>query len=124
MQRESLNTRQGSKAGKIRVRTGREKMRPPPLRAKEKEYATGSLTVKNIRPEHTGCYEANLIQSKSSGTSQSLNRNNKCDSRKIIKNNFNIGDTIKTFSVSVSDKSLADERCEVFNYFQGNSQLK
>ncbi len=28
--------RQGSKAGKIRVRTGREKMRPPPLRAKEK----------------------------------------------------------------------------------------
>ncbi len=36
VQRESLNTRQGSKAGKIRVRTGREKMRPPPLRAKEK----------------------------------------------------------------------------------------
>ncbi len=37
MQRESLNTRQGSKAGKIRVRTAREKMRPPPLSAKEKE---------------------------------------------------------------------------------------
>ncbi len=34
---ESLNTRQGSKAGKIRVRTGREKMRPPPLSAKEKK---------------------------------------------------------------------------------------
>ncbi len=37
MQRESLNTRQGSKAGKIRVRTGREKMRPPPLSAKKRE---------------------------------------------------------------------------------------
>ncbi len=39
MQRESLNTRQGSKAGKIRVRTGREKMRPPPLSAKEKFFS-------------------------------------------------------------------------------------
>ncbi len=39
MQRESLNTRQGSKAGKIRVRTGREKMRPPPLSANEKVSA-------------------------------------------------------------------------------------
>ncbi len=36
VQRESLNTRQGSKAGKIRVRTGREKMLLTPLRAKEK----------------------------------------------------------------------------------------
>ncbi len=43
MQRESLNTRQGSKAGKIRVRTGREKMRLPPLRAKEK------VTVDHIK---------------------------------------------------------------------------
>ncbi len=33
--RESLSI-QGSKAGKIRVRTGREKMRPPSLSAKEK----------------------------------------------------------------------------------------
>ncbi len=40
VQRESL-TRQGSKAGKIRVRTGREKMRPPPLRAKEKRPLCG-----------------------------------------------------------------------------------
>ncbi len=46
MQRESLNTRQGSKAGKIRVRMGREKMRPPPLSAKEK-----SLGLINL-----GCY--------------------------------------------------------------------
>ncbi len=42
MQRESLNTRQGSKAGKIRVRTGREKMRPPPLSAKEKRLRSNS----------------------------------------------------------------------------------
>ncbi len=88
------------------------------------DYATGSLTVKNIRLEHTGRYEANFIQSKSSGTSQSLNRNSKCDGTKIIKKIINIGDTIKTFSVSVTGKSLADERCEVCNYFQGNSQLK
>ncbi|KAI2646832.1 tRNA pseudouridine synthase B [Labeo rohita] len=65
------------------------------------DYATGSLTITNIRPEHTGRYEANFIQSKSSGTSHNLNRNSKCNSTKIIKKMSNIGDTVKTFSVSV-----------------------
>ncbi len=45
VQRESLNTRQGSKAGKIRVRTGREKMRLPPLRAKEKRVGLHILVA-------------------------------------------------------------------------------
>ncbi len=71
----------------------------------EVDYATGSLTVKNIRPEHTGRYEANFIQSKSSGTSQSLNRNSKCDGTKVIKKMSNIGDSVITFSVSVTGKS-------------------
>uniref|UniRef100_A0A672L1M4 Immunoglobulin subtype domain-containing protein n=1 Tax=Sinocyclocheilus grahami TaxID=75366 RepID=A0A672L1M4_SINGR len=73
----------------------------------EVDYATGSLTIKNIRPEHTGRYEANFIQSKSSGTSQSLNRNRKCDGTKIIKKMSNIGDSVKTFSVSVTGKSFS-----------------
>ncbi|KAF4097264.1 uncharacterized protein LOC131531397 [Onychostoma macrolepis] len=68
----------------------------------EVDFETGSLTITNIRPEHTGRYEANFIKSKSSGTSQSLNRNGKCDSRKITKKMMNIGDTVKTFSVSIS----------------------
>ncbi len=45
VQRESLNTRQGSKAGKIRVRTGREKMWLPPLRAKEKRVGLHILVA-------------------------------------------------------------------------------
>ncbi|ROI15800.1 hypothetical protein DPX16_0029 [Anabarilius grahami] len=66
------------------------------------DYETGSLTITNIRPEHAGRFEANFIQSKSSGTSHSLNGNRKCDSTKITRKKSNIGDTIKTFSVSVS----------------------
>ncbi len=73
----------------------------------EVDFETGSLTITNIRPEHTGRYEANFIKSKSSGTSQSLNRNGKCDSRKIIKKMMNIGDTVKTFSVSISGESFS-----------------
>ncbi|XDV23955.1 hypothetical protein PO909_028286 [Leuciscus waleckii] len=63
----------------------------------EVDYKTGSLTITNIRSEHAGRYEANFIQSKSSGTSESLNRNSKCDSTKIIRKMSNIGDTIKIF---------------------------
>ncbi|XP_056109124.1 uncharacterized protein LOC130086918 [Rhinichthys klamathensis goyatoka] len=66
------------------------------------DYETGSLTIRDIRSEHAGRYEANFIQSKSSGTSQSLNRNSKCDSTKITRKMSNIGDTIKTFIVSIS----------------------
>ncbi|KAK2906678.1 hypothetical protein Q8A67_005663 [Cirrhinus molitorella] len=68
----------------------------------EVDFETGSLTIRNLIPEHTGRYEANFIRSKSSGTTQSLNRNGKCDSTKITKKMVNIGDTVKTFSISVS----------------------
>ncbi|XDV24098.1 hypothetical protein PO909_028363 [Leuciscus waleckii] len=71
----------------------------------EVDYETGSLTITNIRSEHAGRFEANFIQSKSSGTSQSLNQNSKCDSTKIIRKMSNIGDTIKIFIASVSNKS-------------------
>ncbi|XP_059426073.1 uncharacterized protein LOC132160322 [Carassius carassius] len=71
------------------------------------DYKTGSLTITDISPEHSGRYEANFIQSKSTGTSHSLNRNSKCDGTKIIKKTSNIGDSVKTFSVSVI-ASLSD----------------
>jgi len=70
------------------------------------DYETGSLIITNIRSEHAGRYEAELIQSKSSGTSISLNRTSKCDSTKITRKMSNIGDTIKTFIVSVNCESL------------------
>ncbi|XP_056109122.1 uncharacterized protein LOC130086917 isoform X2 [Rhinichthys klamathensis goyatoka] len=77
------------------------------------DYETGSLTIRDIRSEHAGRYEANFIQSKSSGTSQSLNRNSKCDSTKITRKMSNIGDTIKTFIVSVSSSlSVPDKTSE------------
>ncbi|XDV23973.1 hypothetical protein PO909_028297 [Leuciscus waleckii] len=72
----------------------------------EVDYKTGSLTIRDITTEHAGRFEANFIQSKSSGTSQSLNRNSKCDSTKITKKMSNIGDTIQTFIVSVSTLSI------------------
>ncbi|KAK7136665.1 hypothetical protein R3I93_016876 [Phoxinus phoxinus] len=79
----------------------------------EVDYQTGSLTITHITSEHAGRYEANFIPS-SSGTSQSLNRNSKCDSTKIIRKTSNIGDTIQTFIVSVSppDK-ISDELDEM-----------
>ncbi|XP_043078915.1 uncharacterized protein LOC122327540 isoform X2 [Puntigrus tetrazona] len=71
------------------------------------DYETGSLTITNIGREHIGLYEANFIKSESSGTSQSLNRNGKCDSSKIIKKMINIGDIVKTFSVSITGESFS-----------------
>uniref|UniRef100_A0A673LCN2 Uncharacterized LOC107709401 n=2 Tax=Sinocyclocheilus rhinocerous TaxID=307959 RepID=A0A673LCN2_9TELE len=76
------------------------------------DFETGSLTITNIRPEHTGRFEANFIKSKSSGTSQSLNRNGKCDSTKVIKKMINIGDTVKTFSVSISESDNVEKKQE------------
>lgn len=73
----------------------------------EVDFDTGSLTITNIRPEHTGRYEANFIRSKSSGTSQSLNRIGKCDPTKITRKMVNIGDTVKTFSVSISGEPVS-----------------
>ncbi|XP_016340096.1 uncharacterized protein LOC107687330, partial [Sinocyclocheilus anshuiensis] len=78
----------------------------------EVDFETGSLTITNIRPEHTGRFEANFIKSKSSGTSQSLNRNGKCDSTKVIKKMINIGDTVKTFSVSISELDNVEKKQE------------
>ncbi|KAK2906680.1 hypothetical protein Q8A67_005665 [Cirrhinus molitorella] len=96
----------------------------------EVDYATGSLTITDIRPEHTGRYEANFIQSKSSGTSHSLNRNSKCNTAKITKKMSNIGDTVKTFSVSVtaSLSGLEEINKELYNMeeeqeFERNSVL-
>uniref|UniRef100_A0A9J8AY33 Uncharacterized protein n=1 Tax=Cyprinus carpio carpio TaxID=630221 RepID=A0A9J8AY33_CYPCA len=78
----------------------------------EVDFETGSLTITNIRPEHTGRFEANFIRSKSSGTSQSLNRNGKCDSTKVIKKMINIGDTVKTFSVTISESYNVEKKQE------------
>jgi len=72
----------------------------------EVDKETGSLTITNIRSEHAGLYEAVIIRRESSGTSTSLNRNSKCDSTKITRKMSNIGDSIKTFIVSVSRESL------------------
>ncbi|XP_043078897.1 uncharacterized protein LOC122327533 isoform X2 [Puntigrus tetrazona] len=70
----------------------------------EVDYETGSLTIKNIRSEHAGRYEAEIIRSESSGKRQSLNRNRRCDSKKITKKiSITPDDTIKTFNMIVFD---------------------
>ncbi|XP_043078899.1 uncharacterized protein LOC122327533 isoform X4 [Puntigrus tetrazona] len=77
----------------------------------EVDYETGSLTIKNIRSEHAGRYEAEIIRSESSGKRQSLNRNRRCDSKKMIKKIRNThDDTIKTFNMIVLvPAALSDE---------------
>ncbi|XP_067252875.1 uncharacterized protein [Chanodichthys erythropterus] len=76
----------------------------------EVDYETGSLTITNIRPKHSGRYEAELIRSESSGKRQSLNRNRKCDSTKITqKISSTNDDTIKTFNLIV----MASQSVEV-----------
>uniref|UniRef100_A0A8C1QT67 Immunoglobulin V-set domain-containing protein n=1 Tax=Cyprinus carpio TaxID=7962 RepID=A0A8C1QT67_CYPCA len=73
------------------------------------DYETGSLTITDIRSEHTGRYEAEIIRSESSGKRQSLNRNRKCDSTKITKKiSITHDDTIKTFSMIVT-AALSDQ---------------
>uniref|UniRef100_A0A8C2PN76 Uncharacterized protein n=1 Tax=Cyprinus carpio TaxID=7962 RepID=A0A8C2PN76_CYPCA len=66
------------------------------------DYETGFLTITDIRSEHAGRYEADIIRRDSSGKSQSLNRNPKCDSTKIYKKNIIPKDIIITFSLTVS----------------------
>ncbi|XP_026107913.1 uncharacterized protein LOC113079896 [Carassius auratus] len=67
------------------------------------DYETGSLIITNITTQHTGRYEAEIIRSESSGKRQSLNRNRKCDSKKITKKiTISHDDTIKTFNVIVT----------------------
>ncbi|XP_042568299.1 uncharacterized protein LOC109054492 isoform X1 [Cyprinus carpio] len=73
------------------------------------DYETGSLTITDIRSEHTGRYEAEIIRSESSGKRQSLNRNRKCDSTKITKKiSITHDDTIKTFNMIVTS-ALSDQ---------------
>uniref|UniRef100_A0A672LB75 Immunoglobulin domain-containing protein n=1 Tax=Sinocyclocheilus grahami TaxID=75366 RepID=A0A672LB75_SINGR len=72
----------------------------------EVDYKTGSLIITNITTEHAGRYEAEIIRSESSGKSQSLNRNRKCDSRKITKKiSISHDDTMKTFNMIVIESS-------------------
>lgn len=80
----------------------------------EVDYETGSLIITNIRPEHTGHYEAELIRSESSGKGENLNRNSKCNSTKIIRKN-SLGNIIKTFSVTVkaADPGKADSQMDI-----------
>ncbi|XP_048038042.1 uncharacterized protein LOC125263166 isoform X2 [Megalobrama amblycephala] len=82
------------------------------------DYGTGSLTITDIRSEHAGRYEVEIIRSESSGKRQSLNRNRKCDSTKITRKiSSTRDDSIKTFSViitaSLSSLSDQDETNEV-----------
>uniref|UniRef100_A0A672PRF8 Immunoglobulin domain-containing protein n=1 Tax=Sinocyclocheilus grahami TaxID=75366 RepID=A0A672PRF8_SINGR len=68
------------------------------------DYKTGSLIITDITTEHAGRYEAEIIRSESSGKRQSLNRNRKCDSRKITRRiSISHDDTIKTFSMIYGD---------------------
>ncbi|XP_056304454.1 uncharacterized protein LOC130216584 [Danio aesculapii] len=68
----------------------------------EVNYESGSLTITNITAEHTGRYEARIIRSESTGTSQNLNRKPKCDGTKVIQKEINVGETLRTLFVSVS----------------------
>ncbi|KAF4097273.1 hypothetical protein G5714_021281 [Onychostoma macrolepis] len=65
------------------------------------DYETGSLIITDTRPQHAGRYEAEIIRRDSSGKSESLNRPSKCDSTKITRKTNSLGETIKTFSVTV-----------------------
>ncbi|KTF71720.1 hypothetical protein cypCar_00046371 [Cyprinus carpio] len=71
------------------------------------DYETGSLTITETRPEHAGRYEAEIIRRDGSGKSESLNRPSKCDSTRITQKTNNLGETIKTFQVTVSDSGLS-----------------
>ncbi|XP_016326157.1 uncharacterized protein LOC107676150 [Sinocyclocheilus anshuiensis] len=66
------------------------------------DFETGSLIITNIKPEHAGRYEAQIIRSNSTGTSQRLKRKPICNSTKIIPKS-NLGDAIKEFNVTVSE---------------------
>lgn len=68
----------------------------------EVDYKTGSLTIKNITPEHTGFYEGSLIKTESSGESQTMGRAAQCDSSKVNRKTSTRDDIIKTFSVIIS----------------------
>ncbi|XP_052445374.1 uncharacterized protein LOC127987115 [Carassius gibelio] len=86
------------------------------------DYETGSLIITDITSQHAGRYEANFIQSKSTGTSQSLNRNSKCDGTKITRKMSNIGENIKTLSVSVTAFLSRTDKPNVVSYNRDKEQ--
>ncbi|XP_052445375.1 uncharacterized protein LOC127987116 [Carassius gibelio] len=86
------------------------------------DYETGSLIITDITTQHAGRYEANFIQSKSTGTSQSLNRNSKCDGTKITRKMSNIGENIKTLSVSVTAFLSRTDKPNVVSYNRDKEQ--
>lgn len=67
----------------------------------EVDYETGSLNITNIKPEHAGRYEAEIIRSESSGKTESLNRSSKCESARIYPKSSKRGEIIKSFSLTV-----------------------
>ncbi|XP_059426071.1 uncharacterized protein LOC132160320 [Carassius carassius] len=78
----------------------------------EVDYETGSLNITNITTQHTGRYEAEIIRSESSGKSESLNRNPKCNSTKIYRKNINPEDIIKSFSLTVTASDFGKNKNE------------
>ncbi|XP_026054431.1 uncharacterized protein LOC113040303 [Carassius auratus] len=86
------------------------------------DYETGSLIITDITSQHAGRYEANFIQSKSTGTSQSLNRNSKCDGTKITRKMSNIGEAIKTLSVSVTASLSGTDKPNKVSYNEDKEQ--
>ncbi|KAK2906681.1 hypothetical protein Q8A67_005666 [Cirrhinus molitorella] len=68
----------------------------------EVDHRTGSLTITNTIPEHSGRYEAEIIKIDGSGNTHSLKQNRKCNSTKITLKSGNIGETINIFSLTVS----------------------
>lgn len=74
----------------------------------EVDYKTGSLTIKDVKTEHTGRFEADFI-SDDSGKSQSLNNKNaktKHNKSAIIRKSSPRGKIIKTFIVTISDTNM------------------
>ncbi|KAK9967215.1 hypothetical protein ABG768_001623 [Culter alburnus] len=76
------------------------------------DYKTGSLTIINATLEHAGRYEAELIKSDSSGKKESLNRNSKCNSTKIIRKT-SLGEIIKKINVTVKAPGKAEPQMDI-----------
>uniref|UniRef100_A0A9J7X7F1 Immunoglobulin V-set domain-containing protein n=1 Tax=Cyprinus carpio carpio TaxID=630221 RepID=A0A9J7X7F1_CYPCA len=66
------------------------------------DYKTGSLIITDIRSEHAGRYETEIIRGNSTGKSVPLNRKSNCDSTNINNKSSNNSNTIKTFNVHVN----------------------
>uniref|UniRef100_A0A9J8CN69 Uncharacterized protein n=1 Tax=Cyprinus carpio carpio TaxID=630221 RepID=A0A9J8CN69_CYPCA len=71
------------------------------------DYKTGSLIITDIRSEHAGRYETEIIRGNSTGKSVPLNRKSNCDSTNINNKSSNNSNTIKTFNVHVNGSGLS-----------------